>query len=178
MKILIDITHPAHVHLFRNLAFELKRRGHEVFWTARDKDVTRSLLKYYKVRFRIISKARSSLIGLARELLEHDYGMYKIVKRYNFDLLLGGCSASVTHIGKLVKTRSIVFNDDDAKCVRIFASLSYPFADTIVIPDCLRDDDFGQKLVKHKSYHALAYLHPTRFSPNPNVIERLSYSWN
>jgi predicted glycosyltransferase len=30
MNILIDINHPAHVHLLRNVFFLLKEKGHEV----------------------------------------------------------------------------------------------------------------------------------------------------
>ncbi len=177
MKILIDVGHPAHVHLFRNAAFEFEKQGHRVFWTAREKDVTLYLLKHYGVKFDVASKARAGLVGLFRELVEHDYGVYKIAKREKFDLLLG-CSVSIAHVSKFIKGRSIVFNDDDAKCVKIFASISYPFADTIVTPNCLKNDNFGRKHIKYESYHSLAYLHPNRFSPNPDVLNEIGCSEN
>ena len=37
MRLLIDILHPAHVHVFRNLAHELTERGHQVRFTLREK---------------------------------------------------------------------------------------------------------------------------------------------
>ena len=39
MRILIDVNHPAHVHLFRCAAGEWGSKGHEVCWVARDKDI-------------------------------------------------------------------------------------------------------------------------------------------
>ena len=48
MKILIDIGHPGHVHFFKHAVWELQKRGHEVFFSAREKDVTLLLLEHYK----------------------------------------------------------------------------------------------------------------------------------
>ena len=39
MKILIDINHPAYVHLFHNAIREWEKRGHQVIITARAKDL-------------------------------------------------------------------------------------------------------------------------------------------
>ena len=36
MNILIDIAHPAHVHLTRNTYFELTAKGHKVIVTVKD----------------------------------------------------------------------------------------------------------------------------------------------
>ena len=38
MRILIDIGHPAHVHIFKNFAHEMEKRGHELLFTCRDKE--------------------------------------------------------------------------------------------------------------------------------------------
>ena len=43
MRILLDITHPAHVHFFRNPINLLQDKGHEVCVTTRDKDCTLEL---------------------------------------------------------------------------------------------------------------------------------------
>ena len=47
MKLLIDILHPAHVHIFKNLIRELEAEGHEVHLTMREKDCSRDLLEQY-----------------------------------------------------------------------------------------------------------------------------------
>ena len=43
MRILFDIGHPAHVHLFRNARRILQDRGHETVVVSRDKEVARDL---------------------------------------------------------------------------------------------------------------------------------------
>ena len=44
MNILIDIGHPAHVHMFRCFAHEMIQRGHRVLFTCRDKEFELKLL--------------------------------------------------------------------------------------------------------------------------------------
>ena len=39
MKILIDLQHPAHLHVFRNAVERWRAEGHEVLITGRDKDI-------------------------------------------------------------------------------------------------------------------------------------------
>ncbi len=45
MRVLFDIGHPGHVHLFKNVAHNLKRGGDEVLFTVRDKEHEIDLLK-------------------------------------------------------------------------------------------------------------------------------------
>lgn len=44
MRILVDVGHPAHVHLFRNAIHIWQQHGHQVVVTARDRDITSHLL--------------------------------------------------------------------------------------------------------------------------------------
>ena len=68
MKIIIEIPHPARVHLFRNLYFKLIKENNEVIVLYKDKEQTRSLLNIYKIPgIKIGSNTKgflSKLIGL------------------------------------------------------------------------------------------------------------------
>ena len=44
MNILIDVNHPAHVHMFRCFAHEMISRGHKVLFTTRDKEFEKKIL--------------------------------------------------------------------------------------------------------------------------------------
>jgi uncharacterized protein len=171
MNILVDIGHPAHVHLFRHAAVEWMARGHKVVFAARRKDVALDLLKAYGFEYHAASSARTGLGGLGRELLEHTWSVLRLAQKLGADLLLG-TSVSIGPVSKVTRARSIVFNEDDAQAVRAFAMLAYPLADTIVTPSCL-PDDLGAKHVKYESYQELAYLHPSRFTPDPGVLPEL-----
>jgi len=169
MRILIDLGHPAHFHLFRNAALGLEKRGHHIFWAARNKDVVVELSERYRLRHAILSTARTGLLKFMGELAKRDYEIYKMSKELDLDLMIG-TSISAAHVSKITRAKSIIFNEDDTAAGKVFAPLTYPFADTIVTPDCLRKDNFGKKHVKHSSYHELAYLHPHYFTPSLEVL--------
>ena len=171
MNILVDIGHPAHVHLFRNPALRWAERGHRVLLAIRDRDIVAELCRAYGLLYEVASRPRPSFIGRAVELLVHDARLLRMARRFDADLLLG-TSVSAAHVSRLTRARSIVFEEDDADVIRLFAWLAYPFAHTIVIPDCLRDRR-TRKHVVYPGYHELAYLHPNHFTPDASVLTEL-----
>ena len=171
MKILVDIGHPAHVHLFRHAIRIWENHDHRVIITVRDKDITTQLLSLYGFKYYIASRVRKGTLGLLLELFEHDWKVLQIALRFKVDVLLG-TSVAVSHISRLLPARSIVFNEDDVSSARAFARLSYPFADLIVTPASI-PDDLGKKHVCYPSYQELAYLHPNRFQPDSAILNQL-----
>ena len=170
-RILVDIGHPAHVHLFRNAIKIWESHGHTVAITTREKDVATDLLDAYGFTYDVVSKARRGTLGLARELFEHDYGVLSAAL-HNRSKILIGTSVSITHVAPFIGAKSIVFNEDDASVAKTFVRLSYPFAHKIVTPVTL-NEDHGKKHVTYEGFQKLAYLHPKYFTPDPQVIEKL-----
>jgi predicted glycosyltransferase len=168
MNILVHINHPAHVHLFRNAVNTWASRGHNLIIASRDKDIVLELLDAYHLKHAVVSKTSS---GVVWELIEQDWRILKMVRQYKVDLLIG-TSVAISHVSKVTRAKSIVFNEDDADYDHSTAWLSYPFADTIVIPNCVRDRR-TPKYITHNSYHELAYLHPNNFQPDPSVLSEL-----
>ena len=72
MNILIDIGHPAHVHLFRCFAHEMLTRGHKVLFTCRDKEFEIALLKAEGFEYISFGKKYSSKLGKILGLLKFD----------------------------------------------------------------------------------------------------------
>ncbi|MBO7545405.1 MAG: DUF354 domain-containing protein [Paludibacteraceae bacterium] len=62
MNILIDIGHPAHVHLLRNTYRQLQLHHHNVWVTVRDIPAAISLLTLYQIPFTIIGAKKDSLM--------------------------------------------------------------------------------------------------------------------
>jgi uncharacterized protein len=171
MHVLFDLGHPAHVHLFRNVARALIDSGHQVTITIRDRDIIPTLLERYNLPFVVASKARKGFWGLLTELMVHDWNVLRIASRRRVDCLVG-TSVSAPHVGWLLRRPSYVFNEDDADYVRHFARLAYSFAHRIIIPDVLRDRH-APKTRRHNSYHELAYLHPNHFTPDRSILANL-----
>lgn len=171
MRLLFDIGHPAHVHLFRNAIRTLDSNGHEITITIREKDLTAQLLDQYGFPYSVASAARRSTLGLLFELVEHDWNVLRAAVRNSSELLLG-TSAAISHVARLTGGHSVFFGEDDADVVRLQTLLTHPLAHTIVTPRCLRQH-FGRRHVRYNSYQELAYLHPNVFTANPEVLPQL-----
>ena len=63
MKILLDIGHPAHYHLFKNFIKIMRKNGHIFCIIARDKEVTKDLLEANGDQFINRGKGYKGIIG-------------------------------------------------------------------------------------------------------------------
>ncbi|WP_292381589.1 DUF354 domain-containing protein [Methanosarcina sp. UBA289] len=175
MKILVDIVHPADVHVIKNFIWEMEKRGHEILVTARNKDVAINLLDAYNIKYTIISEARKGLLNLGMELITRDLKLLNIARKFRPDILIGLMNPSVTHVALLLNRKSIMFTDTEHEKLINYAS--FPFASLICTPKCYTKN-LGKKQVRYDSYHEVAYLHPNYFTPNPAVLEKIGLSEN
>ena len=173
MRILCDISHPAHVHFFRNAIDIWKQRGHEVTIVSRDKDITLQLLNEYNYHHICLSKARQGIVGLSRELLEHEGRLLLKSLRKPPDVFLEIAGTFIVHAAKLVNKPSLVFYDTEH--AKLSNAITYPFASAIYTPSCYRGE-IGHKQIRYNGYQELAYLHPNYFSPDPKVLEQVGAS--
>jgi len=172
MRILFDLSHPAHVHQFVPLARELEVRGHEVRLVGRDKDVTRQLLEASGLPFEVPAAPAGPRGRLrdARELAGRVRALRRVVRAWRPEVLLTrNPSGVLATVG--TPTRS-VFDTEDGRQVGAHYWLARPFADTVTssIDD---PEDHGRGHVRYRGFKALAFLHPDRFTPEPAVRERL-----
>ncbi len=101
MKILFDITHPTHVHLFKNTIWNLENKGHEILVTTLDKDVTLKLLNLYNIEHtKTSNKQRFGLIG---KWAVRDFEILKIARKFNLDILIGDLNPCVAHGKSLIQ---------------------------------------------------------------------------
>lgn len=171
MKIQITISHPKHVHLFKNVIYNLVEKGHKIKIVARDKDVTLSLLETYGLKYELFEKHRSRLFSKAVDHLLVTRTFYKIAKNFNPDILTGCGGAVVAHTGRIIGKPSIVFADTEtAKLVNM---LTFPFSSAICTPSCYKEN-LGKKQVRYNGYEELAYLHPNYFKPNLEFLDELN----
>jgi uncharacterized protein len=172
VRALIDITHPALAHVFRPLWAAWAAEGHECLVVARDKDVTLELLRAFGIPYVVLSAVGRTQLGRARELLARETRMLALARRFRPHLIIG-TSAHAGRVARWVGAKSAVLNDDDAAAVPLFRWLSYPLASAIITPSCLVHEGHGSRHLTYPSYHALFYLHPARFEPDPSVRAEL-----
>jgi predicted glycosyltransferase len=170
VRILVDIGHPAHVHLFKNMIWGMEKKGHEIKVTTRDKDITIHLLNAYSFDFENMGKNKKCLINKLFGILEFDYKLLKIAKSFNPDIFIGAGSIYATHIAAILRKPFISFDDTEHSTEQY--KLYAPFATAICTPSCFKKD-LGPKQIRYNGYHEVAYLHPYYFTPDPSVLDEL-----
>lgn len=170
MKILIEMTHPAHVHFFRHAIAEFQKRGHTVAVTAREKDVTIQLLDNYGIPFTRLSKVGGGKISLLSEMLVRDTRLLRFCRRFKPDILTAISGVYAAHAGWLLRKPVVVWDDTEAATAA--HKITYPFVSAIYSPDCFQAS-LGEKHHLYAGLHELAYLHPNRFVPDSKVVKDL-----
>ena len=169
MNLLIDIGHPGHVHLLHGVAEEMIARGNNVFYSVRDIPVAKRLMEHYGMTPWVdLGGKKDSLLGKAQTVLHQDILLLRFVQRNHIDLGLSS-GLVLSHISKFTNMKSILFDDDDDAAEPLIVRYGHPLTNIIFTPNCI------QRKTKHVIYyagtHELAYLHPNRFKPNPNVLQ-------
>ena len=173
MNILIQLSHPAHFHLYKLTAKQLMEDGHKVFILIKTKDILEDLLKASGLPyFNILPQAhRNSRLGILWDMLVRDWRILLFVWKNRIDLLTGS-TPEVAQVGWLTRKLRINTGEDDMDIVPLFAKLAGPFIQTILSPDVCKNFSLEKKSVKYASYHELAYLHPNHFTPDARVVEK------
>lgn len=168
MNILIDIGHPAHVHLMKHTYHRLVTDGHEVWVTTRDIPLARHLLEVNQMPYTCIGQKKNRLIDKFFSQFSVDRQLLAFVKAHHIEVGVGS-SVALAHVSKLSSMKSIILDDDDDAVEPLFVKYAHPFADVILSPDCLKRHSL--KTVYYPGYHDLAYLHPNVFTPDPSVLQ-------
>ena len=170
MNILIDIAHPAHVHLIKNTYYELINKGHKVIVTVKDIPSAIQLLNIFEIPFIYLGGKSDSLIGKAFLQLKFNYLLWQVVVREKINIAFGS-SLTIAQLSKYTKVKSIILDDDDDDVEPLFVKYAHPAADHILSPACAIRRT--QKMIGYSGYHELAYLHPNRFNPDESVLSEI-----
>jgi len=173
MNILVDITHPAHVHFFKHAIKAWNTRGHQVLITSRDKDLTLYLLDQYDICHSMLSQARNGMFGLGLEMLERGSRLWRIVRNERPAVLTGIGGTFIAPIGKVTGRPVVVFTDTEH--AKVSNAITFPLAKVICTPACY-EDQMRHKHETYAGYHELAYLHPNRFQPDPSALQPFGVS--
>ena len=170
MNILIDIGHPAHVHLFKNVARQLTDNGHNIFYSVRDIPVAKRLMEEYGMASYLnLGDKKDSLLGKGWTIVRQDLQMLHFVRKNKIDI---GISSGIvlSHIASVTKMKSFIFDDDDDAAELLVVRFGHPLADVTFTPDCIRRKT--KNALYYAGIHELAYLHPNRFVPDATVLEK------
>lgn len=167
LRIALDITHPAHFHFFKNAIIEWRMRGHDILILSRDKDLTLQLLDEAELKHQCLTKVRTGMAGLALELVEHSFGVWRAMKKHRSQVVTAIGGSFIVRPAQLLRVPSLVFYDTEN--ATLSNRITYPAATRILTPRAYRDD-LGMKQERYSGYHETAYLHPNRFTPDSSKL--------
>ena len=175
MNILIDIVHPAHVHLLRNFYHEMTGKGYKVVVTCKHIPSAMQLLDMYGIPYIYLGEKKDNIVLKALEQVWYNMKLLRIARREKCTIAVGS-SITLAHIAALSKwslfrkrINAILLDDDDDEVEPLYAKYGHPFADVVLSPqDTPR---VTKKVIYYPAYHELAYLHPNRFTPDPSVLD-------
>lgn len=168
MNVLFQLGHPAHYHLFRNTIDDLRRDGHSIFVLIRKKDILEDLLKASGLQYHnILPTNKKGLLGYARRV----WRVLRFARQHHIDVLVGS-TPEVAIVAKLLRRRSVILAEDDAAIVPQFVRAVRPFVDCYLSPTSCNTGPLESYTTHYAGFQKLAYLHPSRFTPNPSVVDR------
>jgi uncharacterized protein len=174
MRILIDIGHPAHVHLFKNFAWDMQKKGHQVHFTARDKEYEIYLLRTYNFSFTTFGRKYTTKLGKIKGLIEFDLKLLKAALQFKPDVFVSHGSIYAAHIASLLRKPHISMEDTgNMEQIKLYE----PFTSVILAPEVLHRE-LGKKQIRYASIHELFYLHPTYFKPDKSIYKLLKIDEN
>jgi len=164
MNIFVNISHPAHVHFFKNAVGELMQRGHNILMGARRKEFTLELLDAYDLRYTLLTRKGEGLIGLLKELVLQQFKISRIIRNKRIDLMLQIGGIFNAPVGKYYGIPTLSFSDTEND--RWGNRVAFSLSSHVLSPACFDHHVGGvwKNQVHYPGYHELAYLSP-RYAP-------------
>lgn len=173
MNILIDIGHPAHVHIFKTLAHEMESKGNRVLFTCRQKEFIVHLLEAEGFSYVSFGKKFTTTLKKMWGLVLFDFKMLKVSLKFKPDIFLSAGSMYAAHVSAVLRKPHICLEDTyNMEQVRLYL----PFTDLILTGDYKHPVISPKKEFHMAGYNELAYLHPKRFTPDAGVLDELGVS--
>lgn len=175
MKILIDIGHPAQVHQFKYVYKELLKKGHEVLFTTKDKDIALYLLDKYKLSYINLGKPKKGLLNKILYIPNTCFKFLKIIISFKPNIILSRGSIHSSWMSFLFIKKHVSFADTEH--VGLADTLTVPFVKTKLTAFSYYKD-LGINHFRFSGNIELFYLHPKRFKPDKSILDFLGVKEN
>jgi len=167
MRILVDITHPAHAHFFHHAILGWRAEAHDVCITSRNKDMTIALLDEFGFEHRSIGHAQRGVAGLGLELAQRAWGLGHIIRRFQPHVATAVAGTFIVYGCLPYRVPTVVFYDTEH--ANLSNAITYPLAKAIVTPRAYQKS-VGAKHIRYNGYQELAYTHRNVFNPDPSAL--------
>lgn len=174
MRVLIDIGHPGHVHLFEQFAHQMIQKGHHVHFTVRDKEFEIKLLTHEGFSFTNFGKHYKTKPGKIWGLFKFTWLVILTSLRFKPDIYLSHGSVYNAIASFFLRKPNIAMEDTgNWEQVRLYL----PFTESVITSTSFHIR-YGKKQIFYNGFHELAYLHPNYFKPDKSILSELGVREN
>jgi uncharacterized protein len=172
MRILIDISHPAHLNFFKYSAISLKNRGHNVIISVLERGRLKEIaVKEYNgftvIKSGIYRNNKWSILIQANifRFFKQIYNVYK----YKIDYGLSVGSFTMGAALKIKRKPNIQFDDDPERKANVL--LEILTATKVFFPPIV---DHAHNIYTYNALKEWSYLSPKYFNPNKDVLAQFN----
>ena len=171
MNILVQLSHPAHFHLYKNVVKDLIANGNKVLIVIKSKDILEDLLQNANLPYVNINQHthRGSKIGILWDMLVREWRIMRICRMHKIDLLTGS-TPDIAHVGWFLHKWRVNVGEDDLHIIPAFDKIASPFVQCVLAPKTCNLGRIEYKTVHYPGFQKLAYLHPKQFTPNRGIL--------
>lgn len=171
MNILVQLSHPAHFHLYKVCIRNWQADGHNVYVLIKTKDILENLMQesgipYYNI---LPVAHRKSKMGVFMDMLIRDWKILWFCIKHHIDLLTGS-TPEVAQVSWLLRKSSVNTGEDDARVVPMFGRVAGAFVQCSVVPNSCNTGKGEPKTVHYPGFQKLSYLHPNYFTPDKEIV--------
>ena len=172
MNVLIQLSHPAHFHLYKIVAKNLMVDGNKVLFVIKSKDILETLLQNAGLPYVNINQHahRGSKLGILWDMFVREWRIIKLCRKHKIDLITGS-TPETAHVSWLLRIHGVNTGEDDLDVVPAFKKIAGPVIQCFVAPDPCDAGPVENRIAHYPGYHELAYLHPNHFTPDPKIVE-------
>ena len=172
MNVLIQLSHPAHFHLYKIVAKNLMEDGNKVLFVIKSKDILETLLQNAGLPYVNINQHahRGSKLGILWDMMVREWRIIKLCRKHKIDLITGS-TPETAHVSWLLRIHGVNTGEDDLDVVPAFKKIAGPVIQCFVAPDPCDAGSVENRTAHYPGYHELAYLHPNHFTPDPKIVE-------
>jgi len=151
----------------------MQDNGHKFLFFARERYPIQDLLAYYKIPYINRGKGSNTMLGKLLYIPKAVYTIYKYASKFKPDLFIDYGDFYAAFNAFFLRAYYIAL--DDTESGWMCRVLHMPFTHAILTPDSFMKN-LGRKHLRYPGTIELAYLHPKRFNPNPQVLSLLGIS--
>jgi predicted glycosyltransferase len=172
LRVLVDIGHPAHVHLFKHIIWKINAMGGKTCITTRKKDVATELMDAYGLQYHVIGHY-SNRIDHLLSLIITTNKLLKIARTFNPHIFLSVGSVHAIQVARILNRVSVSLIDTEGSVLE--GLINRILASKIYTPQPFRTK-MGGKQVHYNGYHEMSYLLPKYFRLDSSILPKYGLS--